>query len=344
MKTIESSLMKSKILCLLLLVTEYMFSFCSPVKIYTGSVSTSSESFFIAHLVAKYLTVSHENIYKVYPDHIDNALYKLKGAKQDGSEIMIFNDMTYLASDLGIYSNSYDLSNYKVGPRIAQSDYCCWVSHKTTRYTDLVEVCEYLRENPAAVVRMVGEDGDVSQVAFTVFYQWVDRVYGRSIAKRIYYINGGATSKRIAMLYTDEADIVFADYSAVKPYLNTTVNKDCLKIITTVADIADTDYPSYKSLCITTTFGTSFTYSNDFIVYYPKDLNEDIVDLYDEVFMKMCKDPVFCKGLDELKCKAAYLKSRESESHVQLKRSETRELMKTLPDIKILKVNSIVPH
>ncbi len=59
------------------------------------------------------------------------------------------------------------------------------------------------------------EAGSASHLCFGVFYMWAKEKYGEDVASRIKAIVGGTTDEKKQRLWDGNADIIYADYSAM---------------------------------------------------------------------------------------------------------------------------------
>ena len=303
------------------------------VRVVIGSTSTSGDSYLIADTVTRYLSKELGANMKVDAVRAAEALNVMQTAKPDGNSIMIFHDLTYLGVLFGAYGEEYALENMEVGPRAAQNPGAAWATRKDSPYNTLVEIPEYLKNNPNEIVRMACETGSVSHVGFVVFYNWVKENYGEDIAKRMVIVVGGGTSDQCQLLWDKNCDVIFADYTALKDYTETDDKQIAMKFIGLMDKIDGAKAPSCKEQGITLN-GQEFTFAKDFIIYTPKDFPAELMAELDTAVEKVCSNPEFISDISErMTYRSAYLKSSDAKTFIYNKRDELKKLIDASPSI-----------
>lgn len=302
------------------------------VRVVIGSTSTGGDSYLIADATMRYLGKYLNANFKVDAVGASQAYSVLSTAKPDGSTIMMFHDMTYLAVLFGAYGDEYALENFVVGPEAAQNPTSGWAAKKDAPYQNLAEIPEYLKANPDKTVRMACEAGGVSQVGFVAFYDWVKRTYGEDIAKRCVVIVGGSTAEKCQMLWDGNCDVIFADYTSLLQYTQTDDAKIAMKFMGLLDNIDGVTVPSYKDLGITLD-GKPFAFSKDFVIYLPKDMPESLVKELDEGMAKVGADPQYKADLAKMNYRPAYKPSAEAKTFIYGKRDSLKGLIENSPSM-----------
>ncbi len=303
------------------------------VRVVIGSTSTSGGSYLIADTVARYLSKELEANMKVDAVGAAEALATIETSKPDGNTIMLFHDLTYLGVLFGAYGEEFALENMTVGPRAAQNPGAAWATRKDSPYNTLIEIPEYLKNNPNEVVRMACETGSVSHVGFVVFYNWVKENYGQDIANRMVIIVGGGTSDQCQLLWDNNCDVIFADYTSLKDYTETDDKQIAMKFIGLMDKIEDVNIPSCREQGITLN-GKGFAFAKDFIIYAPKEFPVELLNELDIAMEKVCNNPEFISALSEkMSYRSAYMKSSDAETYIYNKRDELKKVIDASPSI-----------
>ncbi|AEV29515.1 hypothetical protein SpiGrapes_1717 [Sphaerochaeta pleomorpha str. Grapes] len=303
------------------------------VRVVIGSTSTGGDSYLIAETVSRYLAKELGANMKVDAVGAAKALDAIKTAKPDGNTIMMFHDMTYLGISFGAYDKMYSLENMVVGPRIAQNPGSCWAAGINAPYNSLAEIPEYLKQNPEAIVRMACEAGGVSQVAFTVFWQWVKDTYGDAIAKRIVVVIGGSTGDKLQLIWDGNCDVMFADYTSLLQYTQTDDQKIALKYMGLMDNIDGVSALSYADQKITMN-GKEFRFAKDFLIYLPKDFPAALVSELDAAMKKVNADPGLIADLAKMSYRPGkYLNAADSKTFIYDKRDGLQSLIDNAPSL-----------
>lgn len=302
------------------------------VRVVIGSTSTSGDSYLIADTVSRYLGKELGANLKVDAVGAAEALAAMQTSKPDGNTLMIFHDMTYLGVSFGAYGEEFALENMTVGPRAAQNPGAAWAAGKNKPYNSMVEIAEYLKANPTEKVRMACEAGGVSHVGFIVFYDWVKQNYGEDVANRIVVIVGGSTADKCQLLWDNNCDVIFADYTSLKDYTETNDEKIGMKFVGLLDNIDGVDVKSYKDQGITLN-GNEFRFSKDFVIYAPKDFPAELLAELDTALEKACANPQMAEDLGKMTYRPAFLKSADSKAYIYEKRNELQKLIDVSPSL-----------
>lgn len=302
------------------------------VRAVIGSTSTSGDSYLIADTASRHLEKVLNAKIKVDAVGAAEALASMQSAKADGNTIMIFHDMTYLGVDFGAYDKEYDLKNMSIGPRVAQNPGAIWAAKKNAPYETLTEIPEYLLNNPDKTIRMACEAGGVSHVGFITFYDWVLKNYGKDIANRIVVVIGGSTADKAQLLWDNNCDIIFADYTSLKDYTETSDEKIAMKFVGLLDNIEGVDIKSYKDLGITLD-GEEFSFSKDFLIYLPKGVSPELLKELDLAVEKIAKSSEYNEALEKMKYRSEYLNSLDASEFINNKRGNIKKLIDSSPSL-----------
>ena len=303
------------------------------VRVVIGSTATGGDSYLIAETVSRHLGPALGANLKVDAVGAARALDAMQTSRPDGNTIMMFHDMTYLGISFGAYEDIYALENMTVGPRIAQNPGSAWGAGKNAPYDSLAEVPEYLKKNPRAVVRMACEAGGVSHISFIVYWQWVMDTYGADIANRIRVVIGGSTGDKLQMLWDGNADIIFADYTSLLQYTQTTDPRLAMKFVGLLDNIDGVSATSYADQGITLD-GKEFRFSKDFLIYLPKNFPAALVAELDAAMKKINADPNLIADLGKMTYRPGkYLTAEESKKFIYEKRDSLQGLIDRAPSL-----------
>ena len=301
------------------------------VRIVIGSTSTAGDSYMVAETtnryLAKYLNVSS----RVDPVGANEAFATVADAKPDGLTFMIFHDMTYLGVLFESFDKEYALENMVIGPRVGQNPGSCFAARATLPYNDMVAIADHLRDNPDANCRIAVEAGGVSHIGFVAFWTWAKERYGDDVADRVKIVVGGSTDKKLQMLWDNNADVIFADYSSLLQYIDEDVDDQLrVKWVGILDGIEGLDLPTYSGMGITLG-GKPFVFSKDFLVYLPKGTPQAAVDELDAAMAKVAADPGFIADMQALTYAPNVLKSAEAKEFIYAKREQMRGLIEGSP-------------
>lgn len=303
------------------------------VRVVIGSTSTAGDSYLIAETAVRYLAKALGANMKVDAVGAAKALDAMQTSKPDGNTIMMFHDMTYLGVSFKAYDDIYKLENMTVGPRVAQNPVSAWATYADAPYNNMVEIADYLKANPKAIVRMGCEAGGVSHIGFIAFYEWVQAKYGKDVASRIVVVIGGSTGDKIQKLIDRNCDVIFADYTSLLDYTKTTDKKIAMKFTGLLDNIEGVAAPSYADLGITAKDGKPFRFSKDFVIYLPKKFPAELVAELDAAMAKVAADPQFKADLAKMSYRPAYLKSADSKKFIYAKRASLQAAIDAAPSL-----------
>lgn len=270
------------------------------VRVVIGSTSTSGDSYMIADLVTRYL--SEEMGFNGKVDAIGNAaaLDEIANAKGDGKTVMMFHDMTYLSVLFGSVDETYALENMTVGPRIGQNPGGCFGAAAEDNFNNLSDVTQYLIDNPDETVSFNIEAGATSHLCFAAYYLYVQDTYGDEVAGRIKAIVGGTTAEKLQRLWDRNADVIYGDTSAFTQYteegvedqLKMTMFGSCGEVNGVEIDSMATDGVTFN--------GEPFKFAKDFAMYFPKDMDPEVLAEYEAAMQRVTENPDFQADMAKL--------------------------------------------
>ena len=270
------------------------------VRVVIGSTSTSGDSYMIADLVTRYL--SKEMGFNGKVDAIGNAaaLDEMQNSKGDGKTVMMFHDMTFLSVLFGSVDEAYALENMTVGPRIGQNPGACFGAAAEDNWNNLSDVVKYLQDNPDATVSCNIESGATSHLAFVAWYLYVKETYGEEVSGRIKAIVGGTTAEKLQRLWDRNADIIYGDTSAFEQYTQDGV-EDQLKM-TMFGSCGEVEGLEIDSMAKdgVTFEGEPFEFAKDFCMYFPKDMDANVLAEYEAAMKAVTENPEFQADMAKL--------------------------------------------
>lgn len=304
------------------------------VRVVIGSTSTSGDTYMITETVMRYLGEELGANMKVDAVGAGPAYDALIGAKPDGETVMSFHDMTYLGVLFGAFGEEYALENMVVGPRIGVNPGGCFAAAQDAPYNTMVEAAEYLKANPDKTARVAIEAGSVSHISFAGYYVWVKETYGEDVAKQLKVVTGGSTSEKAQMLWDGNVDIIFGDVSGFKAYIEEGVDEKIkMKLIGLLDEVEGyEDIPTFTDEGITFQ-GEPFVFDKDFILYFPKDTPQELLDELDAAMEKVSENQEFIDAMKKLTYSAAYLSSEDAKTYIYDKRDTMKTLIETMPSL-----------
>lgn len=273
------------------------------VRVVIGSTSTGGDSYMMADMVTRYLGEEMGFNGKVDPVGNAAALDAISKAKGDGTTIMMFHDMTFLSVLFGAVSEEYSLENLTIGPRIGQNPGGCFAANAAAPYDSMEDAAKWLSENPDKTVRINIEAGGASHLTFVSFWMWANETYGEDVSSRIKAIVGGSTDEKKQRLWDGNADIIYGDYSAFSEFTKDGVDQQlAMKMMDPADEIEGVDLPTMADNGVTFN-GEPFVFSKDFGMYFPKDMDQGILEEITEAMQKVCQNPGFQSEMSALKYK-----------------------------------------
>lgn len=305
------------------------------VRVVIGSTSTSGDSYMIADLVTRYL--AKEMGFNGKVDAIGNAaaLEEMQNQKGDGTTVMMFHDMTFLSVLFGAVDEAYSLENMTIGPRIGQNPGACFGAAAEDNWNSLADVTNFIKENNTDVSFNI-ESGATSHLAFVAYYLWVKETEGEEVANHIKAIVGGTTAEKLQRLWDRNADVIYGDTSAFKQYTEDGV-EDQLKMTMfgTCGEVNGLDVTSMAAEGVTFN-GKPFEFAKDFCMYFPKDMDANVLAEYEAAMKKVTEDPDFQAEMAALyynTLSADEVAVDASQAYILEKRETCKELIEQAPSL-----------
>lgn len=306
------------------------------VRVVIGSSSTSGDSYLIADVVTRYLAEELNWDAKVDPVGAAEMFEILKNDKGDGGTIAIFHDMMYLATAFGTYPEEYDMDNYGIGPRVVQNPGVCFVAKADAPYNTMAEAAEYLKDHPGEELRVACENGSVSTLSYLAFYNWARETYGQEVADQFRVIASGVTSEKRQMIWDGNVDIIVDDYFGIQQYVDVEDEQLAMKCIGLLDQVEGVDdVPTFAEMGITFE-GEPFAMSKDFLVYYPKGIDEEFANQVETAAEKICASEEFKADLDKLNYRSAYLNAGDASAFIHEKEEQMTRLIDASPSFDYL--------
>lgn len=262
------------------------------VRVVIGSTSTSGDSYMIADIVTRYLGAEMGFNGKV--DAIGNAeaLDTISNAKGDGTTIMMFHDMTFLSVLFGSVPDTYALENLTVGPRIGQNPGGCFGAAKEDGFATLADVTNYLKDKKGNLSFNI-ESGATSHLAFAAYYLYIKDTYGEDVASQIKAIVGGTTAEKLQRLWDRQADIIYGDTSSFEQYTVEGVQDQlAMTMFGSCGKVEGLEVDSMADSGVTFN-GEPFDFAKDFAMYFPKDMDADVLAEIETAMKAVTENPDF---------------------------------------------------
>ena len=307
------------------------------VRVVIGSTSTGGDSYMIADIVTRYL--GEEMGFNGKVDAVGNAaaLDAITKADGDGTTIMMFHDMTFLSVLFGAVGEEYSLENLTIGPRIGQNPGGCFAANASAPYDSLAGAAQWLSENPGETVRVNIESGSASHLCFVVFYMWAQETYGDDVASRIKAVVGGTTDEKKQRLWDGNADIIYGDYSSFVEFTKEGVDAQlAMKMMDSCGVVEGVDNLSSMVDDGITFQGEPFDFNKDFAMYFPKDMDQEVLEEIAEAMQKVCENPEFQEEMAALKYNAVTAEEADLEASQQFvldKRDTSTAIVDTAPSL-----------
>ncbi len=306
------------------------------VRVVIGSTSTSGDSYMIADLVTRYLSAEMGFNGKV--DAIGNAaaLDEIKNGKGDGKLVMMFHDMTFLSQLFGSVDEMYSLENMTVGPRIGQNPGACFGAAAEDGFTTLADVTKYLEEHPGEPLSFNIESGATSHLAFVAYYLYIKEALGDDAASGIKAIVGGTTAEKLQRLWDRNADIIYGDTSAFEQYTQEGVeNQLQMTMFGSCGEVNGIEIDSMAESGVTFN-GEPFDFAKDFCMYFPQEMDANVLAEYEAAMKKITENPDFQADMAKLYYNA--LSADEvgvdaSKEFIYNKREMCKELIEKAPSL-----------
>ena len=306
------------------------------VRVVIGSTSTSGDSYMIADLVTRYLSAEMGFNGKV--DAIGNAaaLDEIKNGKGDGKLVMMFHDMTFLSQLFGSVDEMYSLENMTVGPRIGQNPGACFGAAAEDGFTTLADVTKYLEEHPGEPLSFNIESGATSHLAFVAYYLYIKEALGDDAASGIKAIVGGTTAEKLQRLWDRNADIIYGDTSAFEQYTQEGVETQLqMTMFGSCGEVNGIEIDSMAESGVTFN-GEPFDFAKDFCMYFPQEMDANVLAEYEAAMKKITENPDFQADMAKLYYNA--LSADEvgvdaSKEFIYNKREMCKELIEKAPSL-----------
>lgn len=306
------------------------------VRVVIGSTSTSGDSYMIADLVTRYLSAEMGFNGKV--DAIGNAaaLDEIKNGKGDGKLVMMFHDMTFLSQLFGSVDEMYSLENMTVGPRIGQNPGACFGAAEEDGFKTLADVTKYLEEHPGEPVSFNIESGATSHLAFVAYYLYIKESLGDAAASGIKAIVGGTTAEKLQRLWDRNADIIYGDTSAFEQYTKDGVEAQLkMTMFGSCGEVNGIEIDSMAKSGVTFN-GEPFEFAKDFCMYFPQDMDANVLAEYEAAMKKITENPDFQADMAKLYYNALSADEvgvEASKTFIYDKREMCKELIEKAPSL-----------
>lgn len=306
------------------------------VRVVIGSTSTGGDSYMIADMVTRYLSAEMGFNGKVDPVGNAAALDAITKADGDGTTIMMFHDMAYLSVLFGAVGEEYALENLTVGPRIGYNPGGCFAANASVPYNSLNEAAQWLADNPSEQLRVNIEAGSASHLCFVVWYMWAKETYGDEVASRIKAVVGGTTDEKKQRLWDGNADIIYADYSSCQEFTKEGVDAQlAMKIFDTCGKVEGVDVISMADDGLLFD-GKAFDFNKDFFMFFPKDMDENVVNELAEAMKKVCANPDFQAEMSAMGYGAVSAEETDlqaSRDYITAKRDTSNAVVEVAPSL-----------
>ncbi|WP_181995584.1 tripartite tricarboxylate transporter substrate-binding protein [Clostridium sp. AM58-1XD] len=309
------------------------------VRFILGAGSTSGDTYLAANVAVNYLNNKLDLKGKIDPIGQANALQEITTAKfADNNTMMIFHDNTWLSVVLGVYGDEYSLDNMIVGPRIAESKGSCFVVSKKAPYSNLVELADWMKDNPNEIVKVACESGGSSHLAFIGVYNWMKEDYGDDVASRLKVFVAGSTETKYQALWDGNCQMIFVDLSTAEQYTKDGVEDQiAVKVagLLTGERIEGKEYPTFAEQGVK--MGDEpFDFTKEYCIFFTKDTPQEIVDEISSAMIEIGKDENYVKELNDQGYEVHVISAEENKKHMYEKRDIFAAVLKDAPSLDTL--------
>jgi tripartite-type tricarboxylate transporter receptor subunit TctC len=305
------------------------------IRVVNASSSPSGDTYVTAEIFFRNVAAKYGCTAKVDPIGTNRALQEIVSAKPDGRTIMVFHDMTYLGVLFGAYdANDYSLEKMVIGGSYGYSNSDCFVASASAPYKTIVEMAQWMKENPNTTVKIAIEAGGVSQLLFNVIYRWVDQTYGTSVASRLKIYVTGATQEKLQALWDGNCQVIYASAPTIQEFTREGVDAQLKMNVLGLASserYKDEPWPTFSEQGITLD-GKPFAFAKEYIVFYPLGMPQDFIDAMDVALADVGGDPQFKAEIQKVGYLPQAKKSKEAVDYFYSKRASFVDLIKSSPD------------
>ena len=159
---------------------------------------------------------------------------------------------------------------------------------------------KYLQDNPDATVSCNIESGATSHLAFVAWYLYVKETYGEEVSGRIKAIVGGTTAEKLQRLWDRNADIIYGDTSAFEQYTKDGVEAQLkMTMFGSCGEVEGIEIDSMAKDGVTFE-GEPFDFAKDFCMYFPKDMDANVLAEYEAAMKAVTENPDFQADMAKL--------------------------------------------
>ncbi|MFC3040762.1 tripartite tricarboxylate transporter substrate-binding protein [Virgibacillus xinjiangensis] len=305
------------------------------VRVLIGSSSTGGDTYQNADAVSRYTEEVLDTNMKVDAVGALRAFDELGKAKDDGSTIMFFHDMSYLGVEYGSFDESDALENWTIGPVVATNPGNAFLTKADAPYDTMAESAEWLAENPDETITVALESGGVSEVVFDGYYLWIKEEFGTEVSDRIHaYVTGSQQDKDQA-LWDGNADIIHGSIGANKQYTQDGV-EDKIKMkflgITAGERVEGFDVPTFAEQGITVN-GKEFIFDKEFFFLLPKEVDANFAEALDNAVAEVVENPDYAEDLKTNTYVVNHKPAAEAEEYLLEKRENFRYIIENAPNL-----------
>ncbi len=307
----------------------------SRIRLVIGSTSTGGDTYQNADTISRYLEDNLKTNIKVDAVGAVRAFQELGKARNDGSTIMFFHDMSYLGVEYGSIQENNKLENWTIGPIVSVNPGNAFLAKGGAPYDTMAESAEWLKQNPDETITVAIESGGVSEITFNGYYLWVKEKYGTKVSDRIKaYVTGSQEDKNQA-LWDGNADIINGSIGGNSEYVKDGVD-DEIKMkflgITAGERVEGYEIPTFAEQGIKVD-GKEFVFDKEFFFLMPKDVDQDFASKLNNAVAKIQENPEYAEDLAKNSYKTKYIPADKAEEYLLEKRETFQKIIKKAPSL-----------
>lgn len=299
------------------------------VRVVIGSTSTGGDTYQVSNMVARKLgEVLGKNV-KVDAVGASNGFDAINRI-DDGSTIMIFHDMAYLGYLYEREGYTDIFSSYQVGPTLAINPGNSFSAPKNSAFNTIEDVIEAVGNGE--VVKVAIQPGGVSEIGYSAAKNAIKMQYP-GMEENLVAVHTGSQSDKNQLLFDGQVDVIHSSIQANEQFAQLPMDdQKAMKFIwltarqETILQTNDSGFGSmnigdmlaYVSPQVSVPMNEEedFTFDKEFFMLFHKDMDKDLVKLYndaaaevfaDEALVQELKDAFFIPNYKDISDAQIYL-------------------------------------
>jgi len=282
------------------------------VRVVIGSTSTGGDTYQVSNIVAQKLgEVLGKNV-KVDAVGAANGFDAISRIS-DGSTIMIFHDMAYLGYLYEREGYTDIFSSYQVGPTLAINPGNSFSAPKNSKFNTMADVVEAVGKGE--IVKVAIQPGGVSEIGYSAAKNAIKMLYP-GMEDNLVAVHTGSQSDKNQLLFDGQVDVIHSsiqaneqftqlpaeDQKAMK-FLWLTARKETIKQANESGfgsmNVGDMLVYVSPQVSVPMNEEEDFTFDKEFFMLFHKDMNEELVKLYNDAAAEVFADDELVQQLKD---------------------------------------------